>query len=154
MLDQTDSRAPISSERWAVIDAWFDGVMKTQADLAEETAGWIPSDDDVQAVLIDRSSHVAVYVFQDDSRLVKSVPEFNDEPFVIPDPPRAPRPEPHRAQIEAMVNDLRAVLAGHIGIEDVWLAPDMSGVIFDFTAGTAELVPIDRFLALYPARVI
>ena len=154
MLDLHDPRPAISPERWAVIDAWFDGVMKSQADLAQEMAGWIPPDDAVQAVLIDRSSHVAVYVRQDGSRSVKSIPEFNDDQSAPPLQPRDQVADAIRIQLEAIIGALRAKLEGRSGIEDIWLAPEMSGVVFDFVDGTTDLVPLPRFLAFCRKHMI
>ena len=154
MLDQDDPREAISSERWAVIDAWFDGVKKEQADLAQEMAGWIPPDGAVQAVVIDRSAHVAVYVRQDGGRSVKSIPEFNADQSIPMPRPREPVIDAIRTELEAIVGALRAALSGRSGIEDIWLAPDMSGVVFDFSAGTTNLVPLPRFLAFCRRHMI
>ena len=143
----------ISPERWAVIDAWFDAVMAKQADYGQEIAGWIPPGFDpkgeYEGVFIDRLHHQAVYLRKDGTRRTKSVPDFTDDPFTPPEDTATLAPHALRSAVEAAVDRLRTSLAGQAGIEDVWLSPDMEGVVFDLADGTTSLLPLTDFLDLY-----
>jgi hypothetical protein len=153
-IDSASGKLIIPPERWQVIDAWFDGVAAKQAEYAHEIAGWIAPGFDPKreyaAVLIDRSAHRAVYVRLDGTRETKSVPDFIDDPFVPPTEEDQLMLVPRNGRAEDVVERLHSALVGVGGIiEDIWLAPDLSGVIFDLADGTTSLVPLTRFLELY-----
>jgi hypothetical protein len=152
-IDPASGKLIIPPDRWQIIDAWFDGVAAKQAELAHEIAGWIAPGFDPKgeyaAVLIDRSAHRAVYVRLDGARETKSVPDFIDDPFVPPTEEDQLMLVPHHRRAEDVVERLNSALVGIGPIEDIWLAPDLSGVVFDLADGTTSLVPLQRFLDLY-----